>query len=59
MALEPPKSGPPPVIGVIVWGGIGLWLLTHSDIHGAALTAGFAIGIAASIISGRKGVTAS
>jgi hypothetical protein len=32
------------VLGVVVWGGLGLWLVTHSDIHGAALVAGFVIG---------------
>jgi len=37
------------VIGTVVWGGLGLWLLTHADIHGAALAAGFVIGLAAFI----------
>src|SRR6185312_13438852 len=37
-------AGPPRVLGVVVWGGLGLWLVTQSDIHGAALVAGFVIG---------------
>lgn len=43
-ALSPRMAGPPRVLGVVVWGGLGLWLVTHSDIHGAALVAGFVIG---------------
>lgn len=51
--LGPSKAGAPPILGTVVWGGIGLWLITHSDIHGAALCAGFIVGAAASAISGR------
>lgn len=51
--LRPAKAGPPPVVGAVVWAGLGCWLLTHFDIHGAALAAGFAIGIAASLASVR------
>ena len=46
-SFRPARSGAPPVIGTVVWGGLGLWLLTHADIHGAALAAGFVIGLAA------------
>src|SRR6201999_1066172 len=28
--------GAPRVLGVVVWGALGLWLLVQSDIHGAA-----------------------
>lgn len=52
--LRAGRSGPPPVIGAVVWGGLGLWLVTHSDIHGAALVAGFAIGGIAWATSGRR-----
>jgi len=31
-------------LGTVVWGGLGLWLFSHTDIHGAALLAGFAMG---------------
>lgn len=41
---RPARGGPPPVVGLVIWGGLGLWLVTHADIHGAALCAGFAIG---------------
>jgi rhomboid protease GluP len=53
VALRPSKAGPPPLVGTVVWGGIGLWLITHSDIHGAALCAGFIVGAVAWAISGR------
>lgn len=48
------SAGPPRVLGVIVWGGIGLWLATHSDIHGAALVTGFAIGGASWLLESRR-----
>jgi rhomboid protease GluP len=48
------KAGPPPVIGFVVWGGLGLWLVTHADIHGAALVAGFAVGALAWTLRGRS-----
>ena len=54
LAVRPQRGGPPPVLGAVVWGGLGLWLVTHSDIHGAALVAGFLVGAAAWMISGRK-----
>ena len=50
----PRRGGPPPVIGAVVWGGIGLWLVTHEDIHGAALVAGFLVGLAAVLLQRRK-----
>ena len=54
LTQRPSRGGPPPVVGTVVWGGLGLWLITHSDIHGAALCAGFIIGAAAWAISGRR-----
>ena len=45
-AARPSRGGPPAVLGAVIWGGLGLWLVTHSDIHGAALVAGFAVGLA-------------
>lgn len=30
-----------------IWGALGIWLTARSDIHGAALLAGFAVGAAA------------
>ncbi len=42
--MRPSRGGPPAVLSAVVWGGLGLWLVTHADIHGAALVAGFAIG---------------
>lgn len=54
----PRRGGPPPVIGAVVWGGIGLWLVTHEDIHGAALVAGFLVGLAAVLLQRRKVVPA-
>ena len=45
-AVTPPRGGPPPVLGAVIWGGLGLWLVTHADIHGAALVAGFIVGLA-------------
>ena len=53
-AAMPARGGPPPVIGAVVWGGIGLWLVTHEDIHGAALVAGFLVGFAAVMLQRRK-----
>jgi len=53
-AAMPHKGGPPPVIGAVIWGGIGLWLVTHEDIHGAALVAGFLVGLAAVTVQRRK-----
>lgn len=53
-AAMPRKGGPPPVIGAVIWGGIGLWLVTHEDIHGAALVAGFLVGLAAVTVQRRK-----
>ena len=46
-------------LSAVVWGGLGLWLVTHSDIHGAALVAGFLVGGAAWMISGRRRETES
>ena len=43
-ALGPAAGGPPKVLGAVIWGGLWLWLVTHADIHGAALCAGFAVG---------------
>jgi rhomboid protease GluP len=53
-ATSQKSAGPPRVLGVIAWGGIGLWLVTHDDIHGAALVAGFVIGGLAWLIAGRQ-----
>ena len=53
MTQRPSRGGPPAVVGTVVWGGLGLWLITHSDIHGAALCAGFIVGASAWAISGR------
>ena len=53
-AAMPARGGPPPVIGAVVWGGIGLWLVTHEDIHGAAQVAGFLVGFAAVMLQRRK-----
>ncbi|MGN6157701.1 MAG: rhomboid family intramembrane serine protease [Devosia sp.] len=47
-------AGPPRVLGIVVWGGLGLWLVTQSDIHGAALVAGFVIGGLYWLISGQR-----
>ncbi|MEP7240556.1 MAG: rhomboid family intramembrane serine protease [Devosia sp.] len=58
MALRQKGSGPPPVLGTVIWGGLGLWLVTHADIHGAALVAGFLVGAAAWGISGRGSAVA-
>lgn len=52
-ALQPSRVGAPRVLGTVIWGGLGLWLITHADIHGAALLAGFAVGGPAWMISGR------
>lgn len=54
VTLRPSKAGPPPVVGMVIWGGLGLWLVTHADIHGAALVAGFLVGGLAWTISGRS-----
>jgi hypothetical protein len=59
VATRPHTAGPPRVINAVVWGGLGLWLVTHSDIHGAALVAGFLVGAAAWMISGRRRETVS
>lgn len=53
-ATSPGTAGPPKVLGVVVWGGLGLWLVTHSDIHGAALVAGFAVGGLQWLAGGRR-----
>jgi rhomboid protease GluP len=53
-ATEPQASGQPRVINAVVWGGLGLWLVTQSDIHGAALIAGFAVGVVAFMFDGRR-----
>ena len=53
-ALSPRMAGPPRVLGAVVWGGLGLWLVTHSDIHGAALVAGFVIGGLYWLIGGQR-----
>lgn len=53
-ASQPHGNGPPRMINTVVWGGLGLWLVTHEDIHGAALVAGFAIGALAWLVSGRS-----
>jgi rhomboid protease GluP len=53
-ALLPHGGGGPRVINMVVWGGIGLWLVTHADIHGAALVAGFAVGGSAWMISAAR-----
>ena len=53
-ALSQKMAGPPRILGVVVWGGLGLWLVAHSDIHGAALVAGFAVGALYWLISGRS-----
>ena len=38
---------PQRLVGTLFWGALGIWLLLHSDIHGAALAAGFAVGVVA------------
>jgi rhomboid protease GluP len=43
-------------LSAIVWFGAGIWLLTRSDIHGAALLAGFIVGGAAFLRRRRKGM---
>ncbi len=43
-AAQHRPAGPPKVLGAVAWGGLGLWLAVHADIHGAALVAGFAVG---------------
>jgi rhomboid protease GluP len=53
-AANQKAAGPPRVLGVVVWGGIGLWLATQSDIHGAALVAGFVIGALSWLADGRR-----
>ena len=42
------------MLAIVVWGGLGLWLVTQSDIHGAALVAGFVIGGLYWLISGQR-----
>jgi hypothetical protein len=41
------EIGPPRFLGLIVWLGFGLILLARRDIHGAALLAGFIVGVLA------------
>jgi rhomboid protease GluP len=53
-AMSQRSSGPPRMAGVVVWGGIGLWLVMHDDIHGAALVAGFVIGALTWLIGSSK-----
>jgi rhomboid protease GluP len=53
-AMSQKSLGPPRLAGVVVWGGFGLWLVTHADIHGAALVAGFAIGALSWLADGRR-----
>jgi rhomboid protease GluP len=52
-AAAPSTLGPPRVLGAVVWGGLGLWLVTHDDIDGAALVAGSAVGAVGWVTSGR------
>lgn len=53
-AMRPRAGGPPRLLNAVVWGGLGLWLVTHEDIHGAALVAGFVVGALAWLVSGRR-----
>jgi rhomboid protease GluP len=53
-AMQPHTAGPPRVLNAVVWGGIGLWLVTHDDIHGAALVAGFVVGGLYWLVNGRR-----
>jgi rhomboid protease GluP len=40
-------------VSTVFWLGLGLWLVTRSDIHGAALVAGFAVASCEALIDPR------
>jgi rhomboid protease GluP len=43
-------------VSSVVWMGLGLWLVTHADIHGAALVAGFLVAAVAYVAERRRGL---
>lgn len=53
-AVSRKSLGPPRLLGAMAWGGIALWLVLGSDIHGAALLAGFGIGALRWLLSARQ-----